>query len=90
MTKNLRRKKYSRKFYLYLFVQELVAFPLDFIKDVQDTGEAFSPQRTSSTSKNELTFLYIFLWVYFALLDPDPDSGTPLNPEPIRIRKPQH
>jgi hypothetical protein len=28
-----------------------------------------------------------FLWVIFALQDPDPDldSGTPSNPDPIRI-----
>ncbi len=30
--------------------------------------------------------LFLLLWVIFALLDPDPDSGIPLNPDPIRIR----
>jgi hypothetical protein len=25
------------------------------------------------------------LWIIFALQDPDPDPGTPLNPDPIRI-----
>jgi hypothetical protein len=63
---------------------------------VQGTGEACSPQkRTFSTSKNEkLTFFqkmkfinfFLFLWVIFALLDLDPDPGTPLNPDPA----PQH
>jgi hypothetical protein len=37
-------------------------------------GEAFSPQKTtSSTSKHEILK---FLWVIFALLDPDPESGS--------------
>jgi hypothetical protein len=56
---------------------------------VQATGEAFSPQkRIFSTSKNEI---YNFLRDIFALLDPEPDpgcesGGTPLNPDPGRIR----
>ena len=28
------------------------------------------------------------MWVIFALLDPDPDPLTRLNPDPIRIRNP--
>jgi hypothetical protein len=28
----------------------------------------------------------LLLWVIFALLDPDPDPLTRLNPDPIRIR----
>jgi hypothetical protein len=52
-------------------------------KDVQATGEAFSPQkRTSITSKDE----FYQLFSIFALLDPDTDPGTPLNPDPILIR----
>jgi hypothetical protein len=40
-------------------------------KDVEDTEEAFSPQkRTTSTSKHEIS---VFI---FAHLDPDPDSGS--------------
>jgi hypothetical protein len=33
---------------------------------------------------------FLLLWVIFALLDPDPDSLTRLNPDPngIRIRNP--
>ncbi len=30
--------------------------------------------------------LVLCLWVILALLDPDPDRGTPLKPDPIRIR----
>jgi hypothetical protein len=31
---------------------------------------------------------FLLLWVSFALLDPDPDPLTRLNPDPIRIRNP--
>ncbi len=34
---------------------------------------------------------FLCLWVIFALLDTDPDPGTPLHPDPFRIRSgPQH
>jgi hypothetical protein len=47
------------------------------MKDAQAIGEAFSPQkRTSSTSKHENSVLFLFLWVIFALLDPDPATQT--------------
>jgi hypothetical protein len=64
--------------------------------DVHATGEAFSPQkRTSSASKNEIYYLFsifVTLWVIFALLDPDTDPGTPLNPDSDKDRDwdPQH
>jgi hypothetical protein len=57
-------------------------YPSASIKEVQATEE-FSPQkRTSSTSKYK--FHNFFLWVIFALLDPDPDTDplTWLNPDP--------
>jgi hypothetical protein len=44
-------------------------------KGVQATGEAFSPQkRTSSTSKDEI-YCFLFFWVIFALLDPIHNTG---------------
>jgi hypothetical protein len=44
------------------------------MKDAQATGETFSPQKkTSSTSKDENSVLFLFFGVIFALLDPDPD-----------------
>jgi hypothetical protein len=57
------------------------------MKDVQAAGETFCPQkRTSSTSKREISFFFMFLLVIFALLntdqptkfnvDPDPEHGT--------------
>jgi hypothetical protein len=51
--------------------------------DAQATGEAFSPQQTtSSTSKHENSVLFLFLWVVFALLDPDPHPATQINADP--------
>jgi hypothetical protein len=47
------------------------------MKDFQATEEAFSPQRrTSSTSKHEISKLFLLFGVTFALLDPDPDSES--------------
>jgi hypothetical protein len=50
------------------------------IKDARATEAAFSPQkRTSSISKHEISLLFLFLWVIFTLLDPDPDPATQIN-----------
>ncbi len=38
----------------------------------QVTEEAFS----LNTSKHEIFYFFLLLWVIFALLDPDPDSGS--------------
>ncbi len=47
------------------------------MKDVQAAGEAFIPQkRTSSTLTWILLTFFVFLWVIFAFLDPDPDSRS--------------
>jgi hypothetical protein len=44
------------------------------------TGEAFTPQkRTSSTSKHEILDFFLYLWVIFALLDPDLDPAPQIN-----------
>jgi hypothetical protein len=36
--------------------------------------------------KMNFFFFFLCLWVIFALLDLDTDPGTPLTPDPIRIR----
>ncbi len=36
--------------------------------------------------QNEMINFFLCLWIIFALQDPDPDPGTLLNPDPIRIR----
>jgi hypothetical protein len=72
MTKNL--KKITAEKNQYFFVQKLqFTYTETSIKDVQATGEAFSPQkRTFSTSKHKFLDFFQFLWVTFAILDPDP------------------
>jgi hypothetical protein len=70
-------------FYIYFFDQKLqFTYPQASLKDAQTTGESFYPQkRTSSTSKHENSFqIFLFLWVIFALLDPDP--ATQINADP--------
>jgi hypothetical protein len=49
----------------------------------QAAGKGPPPQKKHFKKFNVLTF-FLRLWVIFALLDPD--LGTPLNTEPIRIR----
>jgi hypothetical protein len=73
MTKNLKNLHLIKKCAIYL--------PQASIKDVPATREAFSPQkRKSSTSKHEI-YIFSILWVIFALLDPDPESGS--GPKPL-------
>ncbi len=65
MTKNW-RKKYSWTFFLLFWLKIANYLSLGLKKDVKATGEAFSPQRrTSSTSKNEIINFFSFLWVLF-------------------------
>jgi hypothetical protein len=50
------------------------------MKDVQSIGEAISHQeRTSRTSKHEISSLFLFLWVILALQDPDPDLADKIK-----------
>ncbi len=44
------------------------------------------PWASKKREQDEINELFLFFWVIFALLDPDPDLGTPLNPDPIPIR----
>jgi hypothetical protein len=46
------------------------------------------PSKENSQHLKKMKFInfFLFLWVNFALLDPDTDPRTPLNPDP----KPQH
>jgi hypothetical protein len=48
-------------------------YPYLFIKDAQATGEAFTLKKEHPVLKNmKILDFFIFLWVIFALLDPDP------------------
>jgi len=77
---------YDQKWKKSFFDKKLqFTFPMAFIKDAQATGETFIPQkRTSSTSKHEISLLFLLLWVNFALLDPEPDP----DPAPQIITEP--
>jgi hypothetical protein len=79
------KKTCNQKFNFYFLDQKLqFTFPLASIKDSQATGEAFSPQkRTSSTSKEKkILSFFQFFGVIFALLDPDPDPTAQINADP--------
>jgi hypothetical protein len=53
------------------------------MKDAQATREAFSPQKTTySTLNMKILDFFLFLWVIFALLDPDPEPATQINADP--------
>jgi hypothetical protein len=74
------KKCCSRKKSLVFFYQSF-QFTYPSIKDAQATGKSFSPQkRTSSTSKHEIFYFILFLWIIFALLDPDPVAQINVDP----------
>ncbi len=76
-------KKYKWKYFLFLFLIKNCN-PQASIKDVQNTGEAFSPQkRTSRTSKYEIYSLLSIFVGYFC----PPGSGSGLRIR-TRIRGP--
>ncbi len=58
---------------IYLFLGQ---YSQASLKDVQAIEEASPQKRTSSTSKNEIYYLFPILCVIFALLDPDCESGS--------------
>jgi hypothetical protein len=61
-------------------------YPEAFVKDIQATRKAFSPKKKHpALQKMKFVNCFLILWAIFALLDPDADPGTPLNPDPIRI-----
>jgi hypothetical protein len=70
MTKNLKKYKAEKK--LHFPDHKLqCTYPVDS-KAIE---EAFSPpKRTASTSNMKFLNFFLFLWVFFAILDPDPDA----------------
>jgi hypothetical protein len=51
----LKEKKYNKILFAFFDQKLHFTYPLAFIKNVQATGEAFRPQKgTSSTSKDEI------------------------------------
>jgi hypothetical protein len=71
MTKNC--KKNTAETNLSFFNKKLqIIYDYASIKDVQASGEAFTPQ------KNEIYYFFLFLWVIFALMYPDPVRSLPM------------
>jgi hypothetical protein len=67
MTK-LKKKITAENFFFFSFFDQKLQFTCRYasIKDVQATGEAFSPQKkTSSTSKNEIYQLFSIFGGHF-------------------------
>jgi hypothetical protein len=59
---------------------------LGLLKERPSYGRSLQPSKENIQHFKKLNFLtfFLFLWVIVALLDPNP--GTPLNPDPIRVR----
>ncbi len=92
-------KKLQLKISFHFFGYKTTSYlSLGLHKGLQDTKEAFSSQkRTSSTSNHEISeFFFYFcgsflpswirIWIRIPNTDPVPDPLTRLNPDPIRIR----
>ncbi len=77
MTKNWRKKFTTEKNAIFFDQKLQFTYPHATIKDVQATGEAFSPQREHPTRQN-INFLnfFLYLWDIFTILDPDQDSES--------------
>ncbi len=75
--------KYSWNFFLYCFWSKncnlLSPRPPERTSKMQKKPSAL--KRTSSPSKLEISKFFLLLWVIFALLDPDTDPLTWLNPD---------
>jgi hypothetical protein len=51
------------------------------MSNLQEKPSAFK-REDPALQKNEIYFIFLCLWVIFALLDSDTDPGTPMNPDP--------
>ncbi len=79
--------KYFKKLHKILYQKLQFTYPKASVKNVQATGEAFSPQKiTSSTSKHEISSLFLFLWAIFAFHNPDLAGQNQCGSIRIRIR----
>ncbi len=66
----VKKKNQLKLVFLFLIKITLYLSHQASIKDVQATGEVFHPQKSSFSTRNLSTF-FLFLWVIFALLDPN-------------------
>jgi hypothetical protein len=79
----LKKKNYSWKKKLNFFSSKAAIY-LSLVLHKVHPSYRRSLQLSNEAIQHFKTFL--LLWVIFALLDPDPDPLTRLNPDPIRIR----
>jgi hypothetical protein len=97
MTKNLKKFKAENFFIIFFGSKIAIYLSLGLYKGRPSYRRSLQPsKRTSSNSKHEISLPY-FLWVIFALLDPDPDPATQIIADPcgfgsgsatLRKRKP--
>ncbi len=80
MTKNCKILQLKK----FLFFYQNIFHPLAFMKDskLQEKPAALQKEHPSLQNIKFLYFL-LFLWVFFALLDPDPDPHSPMR---IRVQ----
>jgi hypothetical protein len=78
------KKIYSWKFYIYFLDQKLqFTYPLASIKDAKLQEKPSALKREHPVLQNmKILDFFLFLWVIFALLDPDPDPATQINADP--------
>jgi hypothetical protein len=74
-------KKFTAQFFFPFLEKFASNLPLGLHKGHASYRRSFQPP------KENIQHFFLFLWprVIFALLDADPDPGTSLNPDPIRI-----
>jgi hypothetical protein len=86
MTKNW-EKIHMKVFFISFFLSKIaIHISLGVQKGRPSYRRSLQPsiENIQHIKKCNLLTFFLFLCVIFALLDPDP--GTPLNPDPIRIR----
>jgi hypothetical protein len=65
---DLKLKKFTAGNLIFIFLIK----NCNSIKDAQATGEAVQPSKENIQHFKTILFFFLFLWVIFALLDPDP------------------
>jgi hypothetical protein len=82
-------KKYNWNFVFFFWSKIAIYLSLGLHKGRPSYRRSLQPSKENIQHIKRWNLLFnncfLFLCAIFALLDPDPDPGTPLNPDPIRI-----
>jgi hypothetical protein len=80
-----KQKKNTADNFLYLFF--LIKNCNLLMSKLQEKSSALKREHGAFQKIKFINF-FLCLWIIFALLDPDTDTdpGTPMNPDPVRIR----